>query len=101
MTRRRVAGKRLYADEPNVIRELLGNDLAWQDDSAICASVDGDLWFEEHYNVELRTAKALCRQCPLLQPCRDYALAHPEVQGVWGATSYRERGEIRQGRRSA
>ena len=43
--------------------------------------------------------KAICRACPFVDDCRDYALAHPELHGIWGATSVRERQQIRNRRR--
>nr|WP_276469489.1 WhiB family transcriptional regulator [Micromonospora tulbaghiae] len=38
-------------------------------------------------------AKAICRRCPLLRPCRDWALKQParHLYGVWGGTSRGER----------
>jgi hypothetical protein len=41
-------------------------------------------------------AKTVCRQCPSLKECRDYALANPEVKGVWGGLSGHERKAMRQ-----
>ncbi|WP_328286583.1 WhiB family transcriptional regulator [Rhodococcus sp. JS3073] len=36
-------------------------------------------------------AKTLCAQCPVMRPCRDYALAAGEAYGVWGGMTERER----------
>jgi WhiB family transcriptional regulator, redox-sensing transcriptional regulator len=46
-------------------------------------------------------ARAICLTCPVRQECLEYALAHPEVDGVWGGTSGRERQRIRTARRLA
>ncbi|WP_132991960.1 WhiB family transcriptional regulator [Gordonia zhaorongruii] len=48
-----------------------------------CQSTDTDLWFadEPHH---LEEAKALCRECPLQQPCLEVALERSEPWGVWG-----------------
>lgn len=35
-------------------------------------------------------AKLLCRRCPFLEPCRNYALAE-DVHGVWGGLTDDER----------
>jgi len=35
-------------------------------------------------------AKAICAECPVLSPCRTYALDNDE-SGVWGMTSEAER----------
>lgn len=36
-------------------------------------------------------AKIICRQCPVLEECRDHALRTPEQHGVWGAMTANER----------
>jgi WhiB family redox-sensing transcriptional regulator len=36
-------------------------------------------------------AKRICRQCPVLNECREHALRTPEHHGVWGAMTARER----------
>ncbi len=38
-----------------------------------------------------KAAKKICRQCPVLQQCRDHALRTPEQHGVWGAMTAGER----------
>ena len=44
-------------------------------------------------------AKLICRQCPVLEQCRDHALQTPEHHGVWGAMTATERAQklLRQG----
>ena len=34
-----------------------------------------------------RIAKSLCKQCPLMLMCRDYAIASQQMYGIWGALS--------------
>jgi len=36
-------------------------------------------------------AKALCRECPAILSCRQYALEQGEVYGVWGGLGEQER----------
>jgi hypothetical protein len=36
-------------------------------------------------------AKAVCRTCPVIQKCLDYALSAQEAEGVWGGTTAKER----------
>lgn len=36
-------------------------------------------------------AKVICRQCPVLDRCREHALTTPETYGVWGAMTAGER----------
>jgi len=40
-------------------------------------------------------AKALCRRCAVAEECLAYALADPELVGIWGGTSERERRAMR------
>lgn len=39
-------------------------------------------------------AKAICAQCPVINQCREYALAAQEPYGVWGGLSAEERREL-------
>jgi WhiB family redox-sensing transcriptional regulator len=39
-------------------------------------------------------AKAICRGCPVLVRCREYALAAQEPYGVWGGLGEQERRHI-------
>jgi WhiB family transcriptional regulator, redox-sensing transcriptional regulator len=36
-------------------------------------------------------AKRICRECPVLNKCRDHALRTPEPHGIWGAMTPAER----------
>jgi len=45
--------------------------------------------------------REVCESCLVRPECLDYAMADPEVQGTWGATSARQRAQIRMGRRAA
>lgn len=40
-------------------------------------------------------ARALCSGCGFLEACRVYGLEHPELYGVWGGTTRRERQGMR------
>ena len=41
-----------------------------------------------------RDAISICRSCPVVEQCRDYAIEHHLV-GVWGATTERQRRHLR------
>lgn len=41
-----------------------------------------------------REALRLCRECPQMEQCREYAL-HYEMFGIWGGTTERERRYLR------
>jgi WhiB family redox-sensing transcriptional regulator len=46
-------------------------------------------------------AKAICRECPVLEKCRDHALAVGEVYGIWGGMSESERATVDRRNRAA
>lgn len=75
---------------------------AWMDqrgETATCAEIDPDLWFPEK-GATSREAKRLCRSCPLLAACRQWALTHPSAaaHGIWGGMTERERKDERKRR---
>lgn len=60
----------------------------------LCRQIDGDLWFPEH-GESPHIAKRVCRVCPVVTPCLEFALSLPDVAGVWGATTPKERQRMR------
>lgn len=62
--------------------------------------VDPDVFFpatrSENANAP---ALAACRWCPVKEPCKQYALDHPGLYGVWGGTTQSERDRIHRIRR--
>lgn len=62
--------------------------------SALCAQVDPALWFPAKGESN-RAAKAICHRCDIEATCLADALADPELEGVWGGTSHRERQTMR------
>jgi WhiB family redox-sensing transcriptional regulator len=72
-------------------------DAPWME-HGLCREVGMDLFFPEK-GESAQPAKAVCRKCPSVTPCLDYALTvDVALHGVWGATDERQR---RQMRRSA
>lgn len=65
--------------------------------AARCRGVDTTMFFprtEDGRSAVVRAeaqAKEVCRQCPVLHRCRDYALSTDETHGVWGGLNYSER----------
>lgn len=45
-------------------------------------------------------AKAICRECPAREECRNFAVQSGEA-GVWGGTTEEERRRLRRNRRTA
>lgn len=65
------------------------NDQPWAAD-AMCAQTDPDAFFPEKGGTT-RSAKAVCRACPVRAECLNYAIEHQERYGIWGGLSERER----------
>ena len=70
---------------------------------AACREGDPDLFFPVGSTGpalrQIEAAKAVCRACPSLAPCLDFALRTGQDAGVWGATSEDERRAIRRASR--
>lgn len=70
----------------------------WQYDGA-CRDYDTELFFHpegERGSTRRRraaNAKAICATCPVLDQCREYALAAQEPYGIWGGMTEEERRE--------
>jgi len=62
----------------------------------IAACVDAenvDIFFDETHRKKVNAAKKICRACPSMQQCLEYAIRHQE-HGVWGATTTNERAKF-------
>lgn len=72
----------------------------WMVDAA-CQYVDPYLWHpSKGDSPSAKQARAICRGCPVVDQCREYAISRGEMHGVWGALMERERrGLIAQRRR--
>ena len=79
---------------------------AWQERAA-CRDYDKELFFDsDNERGELRArrekaAKKVCAACPVQAECLRFAESGPEVFGVWGGTTQRERTARRKRRRRA
>ncbi|MBQ0974520.1 WhiB family transcriptional regulator [Streptomyces sp. RK31] len=66
----------------------------WRDQAA-CQSEDPDLWFPPKYAdawlPQIDQAKNICRACPVLSQCRDFALTERLTDGIFGALTPNER----------
>lgn len=65
---------------------------SWGVDAA-CRGLGLDFFFPDS-NV-FDAALTVCDECPVREPCLDYALDNPELFGVWGGTTPYERFKIR------
>ena len=63
---------------------------------ALCAEIDPELFFPKKGSIyESQVAKRMCRKCPLIEKCLEYALKDPEIKGIWGGTSEQQRYKLR------
>jgi len=61
-----------------------------------CTAEQLHLFFPEPAEQHLaKKAKAICRTCPVLKECAAYATARPELKGVWGGLSDKQRKAVR------
>jgi len=62
-----------------------------------CQISDPDAWFtDENENWQsYRTAKELCKRCPVKNECLVYAVVAQEPFGIWGGLSPHERVMLR------
>lgn len=71
----------------------------WQYDG-LCRSVDPEDFFSPEAERGVpkarreAAAKALCARCPVIEQCREHALAVREPYGVWGGLTEAERRQI-------
>ena len=56
--------------------------------------------FSLKYTPQINAAKEICRTCPLLIPCREWALPQVDLDGVWGGTTPPDRKKMRKCRTS-
>jgi WhiB family redox-sensing transcriptional regulator len=77
----------------------VADEWEWQFDGA-CRGMDPEMFFHpdgergpRRRNRE-NAAKAVCASCPVMQLCRDHALAIQEPYGIWGGLSEDDRAEI-------
>jgi WhiB family redox-sensing transcriptional regulator len=62
-------------------------------DDAACRPHPTSWWFAD--GPEDVEATLICMQCEARRACLEYALEHPELLGIWAATTPQERAEIR------
>jgi len=61
-------------------------------DGASCTQVAPDLFFADGTNlVDTKLAKAVCKDCHVIDQCLEYALQNRMEFGVWGGLTDKER----------
>jgi hypothetical protein len=67
----------------------------WRDAECAKPRYDPDLWFDLHQE---QTAKVICKTCPLLLMCAQYAIDEQIPYGIFGALSPHDRQKLRKWR---
>ena len=62
-------------------------------DDAACRGFPTYWWFAD--GPEDVEATLICTHCRVRRACLDYALGHPDLVGIWAATTAADRAEIR------
>ena len=69
----------------------------WRDDAA-CRDADPELFFPDGdirlARAQVKTAKLICRSCPVSATCLSWALASGQEAGIWGGLTEDERGRL-------
>ena len=66
---------------------------------ALCRTRPDLPWLGGGTDKQVTAARALCCQCPELNPCTRWALTNHEPAGIWGGLSQHQREAMRGGRR--
>ena len=78
-----------------IINDALEGLYAEVQASAACRGLDPDVMFPvgngKQAQIAIDRAKRVCARCPVLDQCREWALATSEEFGVWGGTDEAER----------
>ena len=65
---------------------------------AQCRGEDPSLFFPS-LGMDTVKARVVCSICPVRKECLDYATGDPEITGIWGGTSGKQRQKMRSERR--
>lgn len=66
-------------------------------DNALCKEIGIEMFFpeKETSSRDYASAKKICNRCEIKQKCLDYALANPELIGIWGGVGSKRREVMR------
>lgn len=71
----------------------------WMKDAGCKGNTKADFFPESGYTKESQLAYEICSRCNVKTECLNYAVDRPELLGIWGGTSHRQRRHIRMGRK--
>lgn len=67
----------------------------WVDEAA-CLEGDPDMWFPAPSDeATIEAAQTVCRACPVITICLDYAIPQPGLEGIWGGLTPDQRQQVR------
>lgn len=76
----------------------------WRDQAA-CRSEDPELFFPVGTTgpalQQIEDAKSVCRRCPVISPCLEFAMRTSQDEGIWGGTTTDERRALKKRRAQA
>ncbi len=75
-----------------------GDDVQGWRALSVCRQHPTRWWFAGDQR-EAALAKSICSGCDVQRPCLEFALARPDVLGIWAATTASERASVRRRRR--
>lgn len=78
-----------------LLDELAAGPPAWMRDALCREPHPGANWFPER-GEDASRAKAVCRRCLVREECLAYAGLDPDLRGIWGGLSDRQRRQRRQ-----
>mgnify|MGYP001250654885 FL=1 len=76
---------------------LGGKWIAWDKDwsnRAMCKNLETEVFFPSRGEA-VTPIKIICKSCPVVKPCLEYAMKSGEKFGIWGGTSERDRRKMR------
>lgn len=85
-------GEQIPIYDPNVDRK----SMAWAE-FGDCRGLDPEIFYPNTNLssaaavLQVERAKAICRECVVVEQCLEYAIANRENYGVWGGQTERER----------
>jgi len=75
-------------------RQPAVSDMQWRHRGS-CGGLDPDIFFPVRTRgqaaVQARRAQRICRGCPVIEVCRDWALQTDQDSGIWGGLTERQR----------
>lgn len=57
----------------------------------LCAQTDPEEFFPKGKGGSIYAARKVCEHCDVELECREYGIQHPDLLGVWGGLSQRQR----------